>query len=56
MNGTIRMRDHADHAVSNELEILVNASDNNAHLRCDATNSATVFPMSKKFILKVNCK
>ncbi|XP_063995244.1 nephrin isoform X2 [Diachasmimorpha longicaudata] len=49
--GTIRERDHA---VSNELEILVNASDNNAHMRCDAVNSATIIPMSKTIILKVN--
>ncbi|XP_011311068.1 nephrin isoform X1 [Fopius arisanus] len=49
--GTIRERDHA---ISNELEILVNASDNKAHMRCDASNSATIIPMSKKVILKVN--
>ncbi|XP_034948910.1 nephrin-like isoform X2 [Chelonus insularis] len=43
-----------DHAVSNELEILVNEYDNNAHIRCDAVNSALTIPMSKKFVLKVN--
>lgn len=51
ITGTIKERDQA---VSNELEILVNASDNNAHMRCDAVNTATVIPMSKKIILKVN--
>ncbi|KAK0090227.1 hypothetical protein PV325_002297 [Microctonus aethiopoides] len=51
LNGTIRMKEHA---VTNELEILVNASDNNAHLRCEAENSATAFPISKKFVLQVN--
>lgn len=45
-----------EHAVTNELEILVNASDNNAHLRCEAENSATAFPISKKFVLQVNCE
>ncbi|XP_014296084.1 nephrin isoform X2 [Microplitis demolitor] len=51
IKGTVYTRDHA---VSNELEILINASDNNAHIRCDAVNSATTIPMSKKFILKVH--
>ncbi|XP_044576167.1 nephrin-like isoform X3 [Cotesia glomerata] len=51
IKGTVFTRDHA---VTNELEMLVNASDNNAHIRCDAINSATTIPMSKKLILKVH--
>jgi nephron len=51
--GTVRQRNHA---VSSELAILVNASDNNAHVRCEATNSATEYPMLKMLVLKVFCK
>jgi hypothetical protein len=36
--------------------MLVNASDNNAHVRCEATNSATEIPLLKVLVLKVNCK
>ncbi|KAF7993108.1 hypothetical protein HCN44_005889 [Aphidius gifuensis] len=43
-----------DHVVSNELEILVNASDNGAHMRCDGVNSATSIPLSQKVVLRVN--
>ncbi|XP_015186948.1 PREDICTED: nephrin isoform X3 [Polistes dominula] len=49
--GTSRTRDQA---VSSELLILVNASDNNAHVRCEATNSATEIPLMKTLILRVN--
>ncbi|XP_050465209.1 nephrin-like isoform X4 [Cataglyphis hispanica] len=49
--GTIRQRNHA---VSSELAILVNASDNNAHVRCEATNSATEIPLLKVLVLKVH--
>ncbi|XP_077276716.1 sticks and stones isoform X2 [Temnothorax americanus] len=49
--GTVRQR--GNHAVSNELTMLVNASDNNAHVRCEATNSATEIPMLKVLVLKV---
>ncbi|XP_043493047.1 nephrin isoform X1 [Polistes fuscatus] len=49
--GTSRTRDQA---VSSELAILVNASDNNAHVRCEATNSATEIPLMKTLILRVN--
>ncbi|XP_026675533.1 nephrin-like isoform X2 [Ceratina calcarata] len=49
--GTTRTRDHA---VSSELTILVNASDNNARIRCDAANSATEIPLRKVLVLKVN--
>ncbi|XP_012226439.1 nephrin isoform X3 [Linepithema humile] len=49
--GTVRQRNHA---VSSELAILVNASDNNAHVRCEATNSATEIPLLKVLVLKVN--
>ncbi|XP_011068279.1 PREDICTED: nephrin-like isoform X2 [Acromyrmex echinatior] len=48
--GTVRQRNHA---VSSELAILVNASDNNAHVRCEATNSATEIPLLKVLVLKV---
>ncbi|XP_012058121.1 PREDICTED: nephrin-like [Atta cephalotes] len=48
--GTVRQRNHA---VSSELVILVNASDNNAHVRCEATNSATEIPLLKVLVLKV---
>ncbi|XP_034175874.1 sticks and stones isoform X1 [Osmia lignaria lignaria] len=49
--GTTRTRDHA---VSSELTILVNASDNNARIRCEAANSATQIPLRKVLVLKVN--
>ncbi|XP_018304858.1 nephrin [Mycetomoellerius zeteki] len=49
--GTVRQRNHA---VSSELAILVNASDNNAHVRCEATNSATEIPLLKVLVLKVH--
>ncbi|XP_018344604.1 PREDICTED: nephrin-like isoform X5 [Trachymyrmex septentrionalis] len=48
--GTVRQRNHA---VSSELAILVNASDNNAHVRCEATNSATEIPLLNVLVLKV---
>ncbi|KAG5319172.1 NPHN protein, partial [Pseudoatta argentina] len=48
--GTVRQRNHA---VLSELAILVNASDNNAHVRCEATNSATEIPLLKVLVLKV---
>lgn len=48
--GTVRQRNHA---VSSELAMLVNASDNNAHVRCEATNSATEIPLLKVLVLKV---
>lgn len=51
--GTNRTRDHA---VSSKLTMLVNASDNNARVRCEATNSATEIPLFKVLTLKVNCK
>ncbi|XP_018404360.1 PREDICTED: nephrin-like [Cyphomyrmex costatus] len=50
ISGTVRQRNHA---VSSELAILVNASDNNAHVRCEATNSATEIPLLKVLVLKV---
>ncbi|XP_006564420.1 nephrin isoform X2 [Apis mellifera] len=49
--GTTRTRDHA---VSSELTILINASDNNARIRCEAANSATQIPLLKVLVLKVN--
>ncbi|XP_018378402.1 PREDICTED: nephrin-like isoform X1 [Trachymyrmex cornetzi] len=49
--GTVRQRNHA---VSSELAILVNASDNNAHVRCEAMNSATEIPLLKVLVLKVH--
>ncbi|XP_017758682.1 PREDICTED: nephrin [Eufriesea mexicana] len=49
--GTIRTRDHA---ISSELAILVNASDNNARIRCEAANSATEIPLLKVLVLKIN--
>ncbi|XP_029178858.1 nephrin-like isoform X3 [Nylanderia fulva] len=49
--GTVRQRNHA---VSSELAMLVNASDNNAHVRCEATNSATEIPLLKLLVLKVH--
>ncbi|XP_053999054.1 nephrin [Hylaeus anthracinus] len=49
--GTTRTRDHA---VSSELTMLVNASDNNAHIRCEGMNSATKYPLIKVLVLKVN--
>ncbi|KAL0104755.1 hypothetical protein PUN28_016406 [Cardiocondyla obscurior] len=49
--GTVRQRNHA---VTSELAILVNASDNNAHVRCEATNSATEIPLLKVLVLKVH--
>ncbi|XP_014473522.1 PREDICTED: nephrin [Dinoponera quadriceps] len=51
VQGTVRTRSHA---VSSDLQILVNASDNNAHVRCEATNSATEIPLLKVHVLKVN--
>ncbi|XP_068966078.1 nephrin isoform X1 [Bombus flavifrons] len=51
IQGTTRTRDHA---VSSELTILVNASDNNARIRCEAANSATEIPLLKMLVLKVN--
>jgi len=51
--GTVRTRNHV---VFSELTMLVNASDNNAHVRCEATNSATEIPLLKVLVLKVNCK
>ncbi|XP_066587701.1 nephrin-like [Prorops nasuta] len=51
VTGTTRSRDHA---VSSELSMLVNASDNNAYIRCEATNSATEIPLIKTLVLKVN--
>lgn len=51
--GNTRTRDHA---VSSELTMLVNASDNNARIRCEAANSATEIPLIKFLALKVNCK
>ncbi|CAK9828229.1 Nphs1 [Anthophora retusa] len=51
VQGTTRTRDHA---VSSELTILVNASDNNARIRCEAANSATEIPLLKVLVLKVN--
>lgn len=53
VSGTGRIREPV---VSNELEILVNASDNNARVRCEAVNSATVIPISREVVLRVNCK
>lgn len=47
---------YRDEVASNEVEILVNASDNNAKVRCEAVNSATVIPMSRELVLRVNCK
>lgn len=49
--GTVRQRNQA---MTSELAILVNASDNNAHVRCEATNSATEIPLLKVLVLKVN--
>ncbi|EZA58762.1 Nephrin [Ooceraea biroi] len=49
--GTVRTRNHV---VFSELAMLVNASDNNAHVRCEATNSATEIPLLKVLVLKVN--
>ncbi|XP_076242839.1 sticks and stones [Calliopsis andreniformis] len=49
--GSMRTRDHA---VSSELTMLVNASDNNARIRCEAANSATEIPLLKFLVLKVN--
>ena len=49
------MKSH-DHVVTSELALLINASDNNAHIKCEAANSATIYPMSQKLILKVLCK
>ncbi|XP_076762632.1 sticks and stones isoform X2 [Xylocopa sonorina] len=51
VTGTTRTRDHA---VSSELTILVNASDNNARIRCEAKNSATEIPLLKVLVLRVN--
>ncbi|KAG7187933.1 hypothetical protein KM043_013897 [Ampulex compressa] len=51
VSGTTRTKDHA---VSSELTILVNASDNNARVRCEAMNSATEIPLIKVLVLKVN--
>ncbi|XP_017790260.1 PREDICTED: nephrin [Habropoda laboriosa] len=51
VQGTKKPRDHA---VSSELTILVNASDNNARIRCEAVNSATEIPLLKVLVLKVN--
>ncbi|XP_020290195.1 nephrin isoform X2 [Pseudomyrmex gracilis] len=48
--GTTRQRDQS---VSSDLTILVNASDNNAHVRCEAMNSATEIPLLKILVLKV---
>ncbi|XP_015436524.1 PREDICTED: nephrin-like [Dufourea novaeangliae] len=49
--GSTRTRDHA---VSSELTMLVNASDNNARIRCEGSNSATEIPLMKILALKVN--
>ncbi|XP_025601953.1 nephrin isoform X2 [Athalia rosae] len=51
VNGNVRTRDHV---VSSELVILVNASDNNARVRCEATNSAIDIPLIQHLQLKVN--
>ncbi|XP_076671541.1 sticks and stones isoform X2 [Andrena cerasifolii] len=51
VTGNTRTRDHA---VSSELTMLVNASDNNARIRCEAANSATEIPLIKFLALKVN--
>ncbi|XP_076647581.1 sticks and stones isoform X1 [Halictus rubicundus] len=51
VHGTTRARDHA---VSSELTMLVNASDNNARIRCEGSNSATEIPLRKTLALKVN--
>ncbi|XP_046619486.1 nephrin isoform X3 [Neodiprion virginianus] len=51
VNGNVRTRDHA---VSSELTMLVNASDNNARIRCEATNSAVEIPLIGLLQLKVN--
>ncbi|XP_015599513.1 nephrin isoform X4 [Cephus cinctus] len=51
MTGNVRTRDQL---VSSELAILVNASDNNARIRCEATNSATEIPLFQTLLLKVN--
>ncbi|XP_043477806.1 nephrin-like isoform X3 [Leptopilina heterotoma] len=44
---------HHEHIVTSELALVINASDNNAHIKCEAVNSATTYPMSQKLILKV---
>ncbi|XP_076375305.1 sticks and stones isoform X2 [Megalopta genalis] len=51
IHGTTKARDHA---VSSELTMLVNASDNNARIRCEGSNSATEIPLMKVLALKVN--
>ncbi|XP_012277554.1 nephrin isoform X2 [Orussus abietinus] len=51
MPGTIR---NQDHMVSSDLEFMVNASDNKAEIRCEASNSATVVPMVQVVVLNVN--
>lgn len=51
--GTTKTREHM---VSSELAILVNASDNYAPIRCEATNSATQTPLTQSTVLKVNCE
>lgn len=53
INGNVQTRDQI---VSSELTMLVNASDNNAEIRCEATNSALEIPMRERVMLKVNCK
>ncbi|XP_011493935.1 PREDICTED: nephrin-like [Ceratosolen solmsi marchali] len=50
MTSTTRPRDHA---VTSELALLVNASDNKANIRCEASNSATQIPLVQTVNLNV---
>ncbi|XP_076632643.1 sticks and stones isoform X2 [Colletes latitarsis] len=50
--GNTRTRDRA--MSSSELTMLVNASDNDARIRCEGSNSATEIPLVETFTLKVN--
>ncbi|CAB0042243.1 unnamed protein product, partial [Trichogramma brassicae] len=43
-----------DHAVTSELALVVNASDNKANIRCEASNSATQVPLVQSAVLNVN--
>ena len=43
-------------AVVSELSLAVNASDNGANIRCEASNSATQTPLIQSVTLKVLCK
>lgn len=45
-----------DHAVTSELALLVNANDNKASIRCEASNSATQVPLVQTVTLIVHCE